>query len=129
MAMVACNHNVQLIKCRFKVNIVYIGKTEKKLGEHIKQHTADTASNQSAFHEHYKLTGHLLDKDNVTILCREEKTVPKKVREAIYIKKDLNPILNRDGGRELSRLYDSLLATPSSVRPPPTSRSGESNIS
>ena len=50
-----------------------IGETKKKLEERIKQHTADTVSNQSAIHEHFKLTGHRLDKDNVTVLCREKK--------------------------------------------------------
>ena len=80
------------------VKKVYIRKKKKKLGEHIKQHTADTASNQSVIHEYYKLTGHHLDKDNVTVLCLEEKTVPRKVREAIYTKRELGPILNRDRG-------------------------------
>ena len=45
------------------VKKVYIRETKEKLGEHIKQHTADTASNQSVIHEYYKLTGHHLDKD------------------------------------------------------------------
>ena len=50
------------------------------------------------------------------------------LREAIFIKKELKPTLNMDGGRELSKIYDSLLATPS-VRTPPTSRSRGSSVS
>ena len=52
---------------------VYIGETKKKLGDRIKQHTADTVFNQLAIHEHYKLAGRLSDKANVTVLCLEEK--------------------------------------------------------
>ena len=69
---------------------VFIGET-KKLCDRIIQHTADTVSNQSTIHEHYKLTGHNLDKDSVTLLSREENTLPRKVREAIYIKERLTP--------------------------------------
>ena len=54
--------------------------------------------------------------------------IPRKVREANFIKKEPKPTLNRDGGRELSKIYDSLLATPS-VRTPPTSRSRGSSVS
>ena len=38
-------------------------------------------------------------------------SLPRNVREAIFIKKELKPTLNRDRGRELSKIYDSLLAT------------------
>ena len=34
--------------------------------------------------------------------CAEEKFIPRKVKEAIFIKKELKPTLNRDGGGELS---------------------------
>ena len=41
------------------------------------------------------------------------------MREAISIKKDTSPTLNRDGGgRELSKIYDSLLETPRSRTSP-----------
>ena len=58
--------------------------------------------------------------------------VPRKVREAIFIRKETSPTLNRDGGgvggqHELSKIYDSLLETPSSRTLPTTSsRSGSS---
>ena len=107
---------------------VYIGETKRSLGDRIKEHCAKTTSNQSALAEHSKNTGHELDTGNVTVLCREDRLIPRKVREAIFIKKELKPTLNRDGGRELSKIYDSLLATPS-VRTPPTSRSRGSSVS
>ena len=88
---------------------VYVGETLRVLGERLKEHTADTASNTSAIAEHHKRTGHDADTDNVEVLCREEKLLPRKVREAIFIKKETSPTLNRDGGRELSKIYDTLL--------------------
>ena len=113
---------------------VYIGETRKKLGERIKQHTAETASNQSAIHEKYKLTGHSLDKGNVTVLLRKKKkkkkkkTFPEKSERGNLYQERTQPHPKWGGGK-LSRLYDSLLATPSSVRIPPTSKSGESDVS
>ena len=55
-------------------------------------------------------SGHELDSGNVKVLCRKEKLIPRKVKEPIFIKKEPKPTLNRDGGRELSKIYDSLLA-------------------
>ena len=56
-------------------------------------------------------SGHEPDLDNVKVLCREDKLLPWKVREAIFIKKETSPTLNRNEGRELSKIYDSLLET------------------
>ena len=64
--------------------------------------------------EHHQKTGHKPDLDNIKVLCREDKLIPRKVREAIFIRKETSPTLNRDGGRELSKIYDSLLETPRS---------------
>ena len=58
------------------------GKTKT---ERIKQHKADTASNQSAIRQHYELTDHHLDKDNVTILCQEEKKCPQESERGQFI--------------------------------------------
>ena len=42
--------------------------------------------------------GHNPDADNIKVLCREDKLIPRKVREAISIKKETSPTLIRDGG-------------------------------
>ena len=68
-----------------------------------------------ALAEHCKNTGHELDTGNVKVLRREKELIQRKVKEAIAIKKETKPTLNRDGGRELSKIYYSLLAKPSSV--------------
>ena len=99
---------------------VYIGETKRSIGGRLKEHTAKVANNPSAIAEHHQKTGHNPDTDNIKVLCREDKLIPRKVREAISIKKETKPTLNRDGGRELSKIYDSLLETPRS-RTSPTS--------
>ena len=53
---------------------------------------------------------------------REDKLLPRKIREDIFIRKETSPTLNRDGGRELSKIYDSLLEIPPSARTPSTSK-------
>ena len=66
---------------------VYIGETKRLIGERLKEHTAKVANNLSVIAEHYQ-----------KVLCREDKLIPCKVREAISKKKETSPTLNRDGG-------------------------------
>ena len=87
------------------------------------------ANNLSAVPEHQQKAGHEPDLDNIKVLCREDKLLPRKVREVIIIKKEASPTLNRDGGRELSKIYDSLLETPRTTRTPPMASSGSGSIS
>ena len=111
-------------------NKVYVDETKRTVGERIKEHTAKIAKNLSAIAEHHQKTSHEPDLDNTKVLCREDKMIPRKVREAIFIRKETSPILNRDEGRELSKIYDSLLETPSLCsRTPPTASSGSGSVS
>ena len=111
-------------------NKVYVGEIKRKLGERVKEHTANIANNLFAVAEHHQKTGHKpdLDNNNIKVLCREDKLIPCKVREAIFIRKETSPTLNRDGGRELSKIYDSLLETPKSRTPSTASSRSESVI-
>ena len=59
-------------------------------------------------------------------MCREDKLILREVREATFIKKETSPTLNRDGGRELAKIYDSLLETPRSRTPSMASSRSES---
>ena len=103
-----------------------MGETKRTLGERLKEHTANIANNLSAVAEHHQKTGHKPDLGNTKVLCREGKLIPRKVREAIFIRKETSPTLNRDGGRELSKIYDSLLETPRSRTPSTASSRSES---
>ena len=79
-------------------NKVYVGETKRSVGDGIKEHTAKIANNVSAVADHHQKTGHEPDLDNVKVLCREDKLLPHKVCEAIFIKKETSPTLNRNGG-------------------------------
>ena len=57
----------------------------------MKEHSAKIANNLSAVAEHHQKTGHEPDLDNVKVLCREDKLLPRKVREATFIKKEASP--------------------------------------
>ena len=104
----------------------YVGETKRTLGERVKEHAANIANNLSAVAEYHQKTGHKPDLDNIKVLCREDKLIPRKVREAIFIRKETSPTLNRDGGRELSKIYDSLLETRRSRTPSTASSRSES---
>ena len=58
------------------------------------------AKNLSAVAEHYQMTGHEPDLDNIKVLSRADKLLPRKVCEAIFIKKETSPTLNR--GRDVN---------------------------
>ena len=70
---------------------VYVDETKKSVGERFKEHTAKIANNLSAVAEHHQKTKHEPDLDNVKVVCREDKLLPRKVREAIFIKKKDQP--------------------------------------
>ena len=63
-------------------NKVYVGATKRSVREGIKEHTVKIANNLSAVAEHHQKTGHEPDLDNVKVLCREDKLLPRKVCEA-----------------------------------------------
>lgn len=82
------------------------------LGTRLNEHKKMT---QSALHEHQENKGHVIDWENVKVVDRETNTIPRKVKEAIQIKR-LTPDLNRDVGLDLPAIYDHLLTTSSSDR-------------
>lgn len=64
-----CVYKIQFDDC----DKIYIGETQQKLGERMKQHTYDTAKKKTtmALCEHATSNGHTFDFDGTTILCRE----------------------------------------------------------
>jgi len=88
----------------------YIGESGRKLEKRITEHKSKAASSKSAIREHVVNSGHQIDWDNIKVLDREPKEFPRRVREAIYIKKE-GPRLNRDKGLDLDPVWDNLLTS------------------
>ena len=63
----------------------YVCETKRIIGERIKLFPAKIVNNLSPVAEHHKMTGHELDLDNIKVLCKEDKLLPRKVR---YIHKE-----------------------------------------
>ncbi len=88
----------------------YIGETGRQLGTRLKEHRKSLATGTlaSAVSEHSMREGHPIDWDSVKIIDRESVDIPRKVREAIHIRRR-QPQMNRDGGLELPRVYDCVI--------------------
>ena len=94
----------------------YIGETGRKLEKRLAEHKSKAAGSKSAVQEHVKASKntHQIDWDNVKVLEKETKDFPRRVLEAIQIKKQ-GPSLNRDTGLEFDPVWDNLIK-PSSTR-------------
>ena len=58
--------------------------------------------------DHFREHGHVINKNNVEVLAREEGWFKRKIREAIEIK-TLQPTINRDQGFDLPAIYSEIL--------------------
>ena len=97
-----------LYSVKFKeCNKEYVGETARSLGTRFKEHT-DGKHPNSAITEHTQDTGHRYSIEDVKVLNREDKLLPRKVREAINIHKR-KPALNRDRGHEIPPILLQLL--------------------
>ena len=61
--------------------------------------------------DHCRNHGHVISKNNVEVLAREERWFRRKVRKAIKIK-TRQPTINRDQGFDLPTIYSKLLPFP-----------------
>ena len=75
-------------------NKVYVGETNRSVGERTKVHNTKIANNLSASSDHHQKTEHEPDLDIAIVLCMENKPLPHKVRDAIFIK-ETSPTLSR----------------------------------
>ena len=94
----------------------YIGESSRKLEKRLAEHKSQSAGNKSAVHEYEKgsKNTHKIDWENVKVLEKETRDFPRKVLEAIHIRKK-GPKLNRDTGLELDTVWDNLIR-PSKTR-------------
>lgn len=100
---------VYKISCR-DCDSTYIGETSRQLGTRLKEHkkSLTTGTLTSAVSEHSQNKGHEIDWDAVRIVEQEPLDFPRKVREALHIRRQ-KPQMNRDAGLELSPVYDCVL--------------------
>nr|XP_032523071.1 hemicentin-1-like [Danaus plexippus plexippus] len=89
----------------------YIGQTKRSIGTRVKEHISDIKNrraSKSAVCEHtMDKPGHYIRFDKPQILAREDKYIPRLIREAIEIKK--HPNFNREDGWNLSNTWDPVL--------------------
>ena len=77
--------------------------------QRIKEHKSSAPSRiPSAVKEHSTGAHHTIDWDNVKILDREDREFPRRVKEAIQIRKH-SPALNRDQGLEIPSIYNVII--------------------
>ena len=83
----------------------YIGESSRTFEERYKEHLKAP----SPIHEHQNNTGHITSVENFKIIGREDHSMARAVKEAIYIRIN-NPTLNRNIGKyNLPHLWDGIL--------------------
>ena len=86
---------------------LYVGETGRTLATRMKDHTSHNTQ-PIAVGDHCREHGHVINKNNVEVLAREEGWFKRKIREAIEIK-TLQPTTNRDQGFDLPAIYSEIL--------------------
>ena len=86
---------------------MYVGETGRTLATRMKDHTSHNTQ-PTAVGDHCRDHGHVISKNNVEVVAREEGWFKRKVREAIEIK-TLQPTINRDQGFDLPAIYSKIL--------------------
>ena len=92
---------------------IYIGETGCHLSTRLKQHQEVVKrghTEKSAVAEHVWLKQHSIAWDHVKILDQDSITSKRRIREALHIRKH-SYLMNRDGGVEVSHIWDSLLSS------------------
>ena len=103
--------------CRYKCDRVeydeeYIGESSRTFGERFKEHQKAS----SPIYDHYNISGHMVSIDNFSIVGREDQTLMRTIKEALYIRVN-NPSLNRNIGKyHLPHIWDEVLYNTSELK-------------
>ena len=109
---------VYIISCSYGKQ--YIGETGRSVRTRLKEHSADIRrerTRSSALAEHVGKTNHHICLEETKVVAREEHHFKRKIREAIEIIKHPSN-LNRDGGWDISKNWNSLLKKSYPSSPP-----------
>ena len=100
-------------KCdRVECDEEYIGESSRTFGERFKEHQKDP----SPIYDHYNITGHKISIDNFSVEGREDQSLMRTIKEALYIAVN-NPSLNRNKGQyHLPHIWDEVLLNTSKVK-------------
>ena len=91
-----------MITCDQDPAHVYIGETKCPLGKRFKEHTNLTIP--TGVGDHCIATGHSVSLDNTKVLTRKPQWTKRKVKEAIYIKRN-SPSINSKQGHLLPEQF------------------------
>ena len=93
-------------KCgRVEYDVEYIGESSRTFGERFKEHQKVP----SPIFDHYNTTGHKISLENFGTVGREDQTLMRTIKEALYIRVN-NPSLNRNIGKyHLPHIWDEVL--------------------
>ena len=84
----------------------YIGESGRTFGERYREHMRAP----SPIMDHQNTTGHEVSLDNFSIVGREDNSIARNIKEAIYIRAN-DPSLNRNIGKfQLPHIWDEVLA-------------------
>ena len=118
-----CVYKIPCLNC----DSVYIGETGREFNTRLKEHRKEVEElsatrrvtraerrysqaevNKSAVTDHAVGKNHVIDWDNACVVQSESDDRTRKIREAVWIKKQ-REVMNRDeGGYQLSRVWNSL---------------------
>ena len=98
--------HILLHKCdRVDCEDEYIGESARNFEERYKE----CLKAPSPIHDHVNISGHNVTIDNFTFLGREDHSLLRTIKEALYIRAN-NPSLNRNIGKyHLPHLWDEVL--------------------
>ena len=84
----------------------YIGESGRTFGERYREHMRAP----SPIMDHQNTTGHEVSLDNFSIVAREDNSIARNIKEAIFIRVN-DPSLNRNIGKfQLPHIWDEVLA-------------------
>ena len=93
-------------KCgRVECNEEYIGESSRTFEERFKEHQKAP----SPIFDHFNTTGHSISVEHFNIVGREDQSLKRAIKEALYIRVN-NPSLNRNVGKyHLPHIWDEVL--------------------
>lgn len=93
---------------------VYVGETLRTLPTRLKEHQRHTRKcelERSAIAEHACTLAHVIDWEKASVMDQEQDWTCRKIKEALHISlvKSATPVMNKDDGRKISKVWLDVL--------------------